>query len=112
MKGGLGSGAIQAISKRIQKNSDYETAIRDTIFIGKRAMPLGRYLTKKLADDIGVPEKEFKQRFENILMEYNDPDNQDFENQGAFVSKLLDDYRGKRLSSEKRNKLYSAKKSL
>lgn len=110
--GGIGIGAINEASKVINEKEDYQKTIRDIIFIGRKPMPLGRYLTRKLAEKTGVSEKEFTKRFNNILLEYNDPDNQDFDNQAQFVNKLLDENRGKRLSSIKRNSLKKERRSL
>jgi hypothetical protein len=107
--GGIGIGVIEEMAKTLKKNNVETTEIRDCVHIGKKPLPIGRYLTKKLAQKLDIPEKEFTKRFYQLLDEYDKTFNMDDPN---FVVDLLDRFKGKRDSAINKQNLFTAKRRL
>lgn len=59
--GGLGYNAIVQIAKKIKKK---DTGIINSVYIGKRKYPIGRYLTRKLNELRGFDEDKLQESFE------------------------------------------------
>ncbi len=75
--GGIGAPAIRAIGKNLRSNSHFtEHDIMQSLQVGGKNFPIGGYLTRVLADTLGVSQGVFKQRlFEyqtELLLNYYD----------------------------------------
>jgi len=107
--GGLGIGAIRIIAKKLLENKFEDRKIIKELKYGNKSMPLGRYLTKKLAEEINVDESEFLSDFwvyqEEIFEKH-------MKNKGLYYDNLTEDKKSDRLSQEKKHKIFSAKRGL
>lgn len=106
--GGIGVPAIRILAEKLTNSPYFKPRPIREIRIGNQTLPLGRYLTEKLCDQIGVTEDQkrielYEYQFE-MINKYSDSTN--------FLGALLDDTYSKRLSKEKRYKIYSKRKSL
>jgi len=108
--GGIGIGAIRELAERIQGSRYRPDIIVRSINHGKKSKPLGRYLTNKLCDAIGITEQETKAEFwnytEKIFQEHMN------ELKGTYYDKLRDSTKAKRLSQEKKHKIYTQGRTL
>lgn len=115
-KGGIGYAAILEIAEKIKKNPQNEGRILETLLIGRKALPLGRYLVHKLADELKIDKKEFTKKYYKYVMEnekkYGNPDDKSDMRHGRFMNKMLDETKGKRDSQKKRLELKSRRKKL
>jgi len=111
MNGGLGLNAMYELGPAIEK----ERQINPTIGVvrqiqrGRKKLPLGRYLTKKLAEISKTPTELFAQEFydyqSNIFSEYLD-------DQGKFMINYQNATEGKRNRQERTSKIFSQKRNL
>lgn len=113
VNGGLGFQAIYLMAKAMRDNKDWERRIvREFHYGKKKKMPLGRYLTKKLAEIIGISETEFEEAVyewqETIFNKHLTDDSKD----GGYLKRIIDEDEGKRISLIKRNKLFRKKGKL
>lgn len=107
MKGGLGIGAVYKMAEQIKNKEHFEPKLIKQVMYGKQAVPLGRYLTKKLAEKIGVPESEqltdFWQYQEEVLGEY-------LENGNKWYEELQKNTEPARIAKKARHKLFTSKR--
>lgn len=98
--GGLGIEAIKGIAQSLKdQNQDERVGIVNGLSHGRSKMPLGRYLTKKLANNLGLDDNAFGLEFwewqQELIEKYNKEDEifidnfkKDFENEVARKEKL------------------------
>jgi len=108
--GGLGFGAIKQIGEELKNNPHWnQNDILDKFQHGKHQLPLGRYLTQKLAEILETPEEVFKQR----LFEYQ---NEFFErhinHKEHYYWNIVEEEGPKRKAIEKKSKIYKPRKIL
>lgn len=108
-KGGLGIGAVKKMADHIMKNEHFKPGLIKTVDYGKTTVPLGRYLTKKLADLLGIDEREqladFWRYQEEVFTKY-------MVDGTSWFEKLQEEDRPKRLAKEKRHKIYNSKRRI
>lgn len=108
VNGGIGYGAIKKIAQELLKNPYFEPRILRELNYGKKRLPLGRYLTNKLSDDLGVSdsdiEKAFKDYQDNIFdMHAGKPD---------YLDSIIDEESAKRYQQRKRYQIYKQKRRI
>lgn len=107
--GGIGYGAIRRIAQALKKEKTYDNRILREVSFGKKKLPLGRYLTKKLAEELGIQPSQFERDFENHQEEIF---NNYLTSDGKFIFNIIEDNKPKRLAMEKRSKIYKQKRIL
>lgn len=109
MNGGLGIKYIEKIAqdikkKKYSKNIDLEVIRR--LKIGSKNYPLGRYLTKKLCDLLGLNEK-----YEKEVKKYQLELINSFTGDEFYYNNIIENLRGAVKSKEKRSELYKKRRS-
>ena len=106
--GGIGSPAINNMAKEIKKDQYFELRTIRELDYGKNShMPLGKYLTKKLQDAIGVPEiirqLESYCNAKELHEAYSVDDNE-------YQLHMVEDFKNKRLSQRKKYEIHKQKR--
>ena len=108
-KGGLGKTFVENLGETINENPGVEKRIIRQIRSGGRLLPLGRYLTRKLADKIGIEESVWTEELEKYRTEIFT------ENHGrplvTYKQAIIDTGKGRADSIEKRLKIYQSKRN-
>lgn len=104
--GGLGIDAIRQIAKKLYSDAFFQKRILRELQYGKSKLPLGRYLVKKLADHLGIDNQEFINEYWSHHHELVGNLSDEFE----FYKKLEAEFGPKRLSQEKKQKLFKSKR--
>lgn len=107
---GIGLPAIFEIAKNIRKNKSYENGgvIREFKY-GKKTLPLGGYLTHKLAHLLGVPDYQFQTDFWEYQQEIFNKHESLSDN---FYFSIVDEFENERIIQEKKFKIYKQKRDL
>lgn len=107
MSGGLGLKAIDQISGQIINDKRFEKRIVDCLRLGNKKVVLGRYLTKKLSDKLGVDKNEFDKRLHKYQNEIYFDNLED----GTFsYKKFMEVDRQRSVISEKRYKIFNKRR--
>lgn len=107
--GGIGLGAIKEIADLYNDSGVKVTKVLDHITMGKKKLPIGRYLVKKLSTLVGVEEKAFVERYYELL----DKHDAEFDMQSdSYIVDMLDKYKGKRDSQINKNLIRKAKRTI
>lgn len=105
--GGLGLPAIRKIASHLKKNVHYSESYINSLRYGKKEMPLGRYLTEKLAELTGG--EDWSEEFYHLQ-------SQDFnENIGKgkiYYEEVIKNNAPKAHAIEKRNKIFKHKRKI
>lgn len=112
--GGIGIGVVNEIAKVFSDNQVSINEVRDYISLGKKKLPLGRHLTRALAKKLNIKEAKFKERFFDLLNEYEEcfhPKTGKDTDTGQFINNLIDHFKGKRDSVINRTELFTAKRT-
>lgn len=108
--GGLGIEAIKAISEKLKAQElDGQVGIVRELKYGKKGLPLGRYLTKKLANNLGLDDNAFSSEFWDYQQELIESFNLKDE---IFIDNFKEEFSGKVERLENRTKFFSKGKSL
>lgn len=102
-EGGLGIGAIKKMADKILEQEHFDIRKINAINYGSKTVPLGRYLTKKMAESLGISEREQladfwryqEEVFENYMV-----------NGTKWYEELQKQDESKRKSMEVRSKLF------
>lgn len=106
--GGIGIGAIRKIGKELKENKYVPKKVIRNIKFGGQSVPLGRYLTRKLAEEIGVPETEFLSDFWMYQEElFNKHLNAD-----VYFDSIIDEKKSERESQRKKHKIFNARRNV
>lgn len=106
---GLGKGYIDKIIKRFTENTNLKPEIIKTFKVGKKNMPLGRYLTKRLCDGIGITEGEWAKH----VSEYQDKIFEDhLESIDGIKNSILRESFPKRKSIQKKHNIFKQRRTL
>lgn len=108
-EGGLGLNITLKIGEAIKNDPNYKGHVVREFTHGKKKYPLGRYLTEKLADHLGVSEEQKKlelYKYQNELFE----DNLDIF--GNYYENIVDGNSQKRHNYEKALKMFSQGRSM
>lgn len=109
--GGIGKPAIGKIAESYRKQANKKPRIIREFRIGKNLYPLGRYLTKTLANELGVSDLQW----ERELAEYQIRNFEEL-NEGrtdeVYKNWVIFKGRGKRQSMEAKFKIYKQRRSL
>lgn len=112
--GGLGVNAIKKIAKQLKQSGFYDGhTVRSFMTSKRKNMPLGRYLLKKLAEELGTNHNQLIKEYYSYTDEF--VDNYYPEESGQFaeyMKAILDSSESKRKSREKKYKLFKKEKSL
>lgn len=111
-QGGIGYGAIRGLAQSILKNKNFDASsqavIRELRYNKKTRLPLGRYLTQKLIEELGLEEENVKREIMvyqyKLFQEANDGDN--------YYCTLIDNGSQKREQMRKKQKLFKQRRSL
>ena len=107
LDGGIGYPAIKKMAKNLTRNKYYEAVITRQIRFQGKMFPLGRYIIDKLNKELGIDP-------EQIRKDYYEYQIANFEKHGygpGFKRSITDEHRVKRLSQEKRHKIFSNRKA-
>lgn len=108
--GGIGYPFIKRIAEQIRDEQYIEPEIIESLRIGGKAAPLGRYLTQKLAADIGVNPQEFTKKYYKRLGELDEIGGAG--NKYEYYSNIIEHFRGARLSRQAKLKLKTQRRTL
>lgn len=107
-KGGIGLPAIDQIAANLKKKgSHYNGEIIREVNIGGKKLPLGRYLTQKLAERLGVDEKLKEEGVEftkNFVLDHI--------GKRHYYQGIVDEKSQERLVQEKKQKIFSQKRKI
>lgn len=107
--GGLGIGSIKKIAKVLSEDKNFDKKLVKTLRMGKRDLPIGRYLTNKLIEFRGMDPMVARAAFvayqESVFDEHMKP------NKHYYFS-LLEKDRVKRERQEKLQKIFKQRRSL
>lgn len=108
--GGLGIDAVMQIADQLKQNPYWtkEDILRHFQH-GSQQLPLGRYLTSKLAAALGIPEEIFKKQLFEYQKELFEENVRPGEN---FYWNVVDQHKQERLSLEKKHKIYNTKRTM
>lgn len=106
--GGIGLSTVKAVANIYKDHEKIPNNVVNSVSIGHKKKALGRYLTKKMAEELGqetkIVEDYYALQFDlDQLFDMEDPD---------YYHKMLDHFKGKRDSSLNKTNLKSAKRSL
>lgn len=108
-KGGIGLNAIKQIAKQLNENRFFNASVLNQINVGGKAAPLGRYLTKKLAEEIGITENQLKLH----LWEYQEQIfDKHLKNDEQYYLNVYKEKEGERISQKAKHKIYRKRKSI
>ncbi len=100
--GGIGLTAIDTIARKLISNPYFEKRIVKELHYGKSKLPLGRYLTRKLAEKLDIKEWQFGEEFldyqEEIFKKHLTQDS-------TFYKNLLEENKGSRDSQIAKSKI-------
>lgn len=112
--GGLGLKAIKKIAKQLKQSGFYNGhTIRSFLSSKQKNMPLGRYLLKKLAEELGTDSKQLIKEYYSYADEFVEnfyPE--DSSNFSQYMLNILESSYGKRKSREKKQKIFQQDKTL
>ncbi|AXL15472.1 replication initiator protein [Microviridae sp.] len=101
--GGIGYPAIKIIAQQLKKHADTDKRVTREIRVGGQKLPLGRYLTEKLSQELEISdrikEKELYDYQEDLFNTYMDSST-------TYYTNILDLNAPKRLSKEKRTEIF------
>lgn len=108
--GGIGYGAVKVIAEKLKKNPYLKlNGVLKQFNIGKRGLPLGRYLTKKLNEELGADEAVINRD----LWDYQeDLFNKHLREDVCYYQSIVDEHCHDRHVMEKRKKIYKQRKTL
>lgn len=109
-KGGIGAPAIRKIGKELKRNPYYSPSdVMQSLSIAGKNYPLGGYLTKVLAQELGTPESEFKRKLfdyqTELLLEY-------YDHSGGYYTNIVIDHDQNRLNQETKYKIFGSRRKL
>lgn len=113
MAGGLGIGAVRQIARQLERsphwNPDEQSIIREIKYGKSCRMPLGRYLTQKLIEELGIKEEkvinELYEWQEDIFEKHCDQDE-------SYYCSLVSEDEAKAYKQERKQKFFRQRKSL
>lgn len=108
-EGGLGIGVVRRIAKRARENRFYVPEFLSEITIGNRRLPIGRYLSQKLAQELGVDRYQIQEAIDKIHREDHE---KYISEQGFDVAAWHSSKEGKRKSQKKKHKIFKSTRSL
>jgi hypothetical protein len=104
--GGIGFGAVKRIAKKLKEDKNYDGfTIRDFTYGKNKKLPLGRYLTAKLCEELGIPEDQLKADFIEYQHDIFDVHAQDYINDYYFS--VQNEQASERHAQLKRYKIYN-----
>lgn len=104
--GGIGAPALDMIASRL-KGVNVNRVVRE-LFYGKRALPLGRYLTEKLRVKMGVSDMVKDMEYYDYQVSVVDKNVSD----GLYIDTLMSSTEKRRYRNERRNKFFKKGDSL
>lgn len=109
MSKGLGRDAITKIAAAIKSNTYYKgDTIRELLYGKNKKMPLGRFLTSKLCDELEIPEEQLRQEFKDYQNELFEQFESDFV--VDYYIKIVQEKASERHAQEKKTKIYERRK--
>lgn len=108
--GGIGYPYLKKIAESIRDDKYIEPQIIQSLRIGGKAAPLGRYLTRKLAEETNVDPKEFTKKYFERISELDEIG--EGGNIYEYYENVLDHFRGARLSRKKKLDLKKRRSAL
>lgn len=109
-EGGIGYPAIKRMAETISKNPMYDGNIIRELKYGKtKRMPLGRYLTQKMAEELQISPSKIQEEFWEYQQEMLD---KHLENGTYFYDSIVNEKRQERINKETRFKIYRSRRSL
>lgn len=111
-EGGIGYGAIRELAESLLKDKNFDASsqavIRELRYNRKTKLPLGRYLTNKLIEELGLDDDKVKREIMvyqyKLFQEANDGDN--------YYCTLIDNGSQKREQMRKKQKIFKQRRSL
>lgn len=107
MNGGLGYCAIEKIAVQLIESKVYNNSIIRSLLFGRRNLPLGRYLSQVFIDMMDLDDEAKKDLFnyQEAIFDKHILDNK------FYYSSLVEEDHSKRLSAEKRFKIFQKRNS-
>lgn len=107
--GGIGSNAVKQIADILLANPHFQSRIIREVKQGKAVLPLGRYLTQKLASALSIRDAEFTREFYNYqdeIFEKHDPTSTE------YFDNILNEDAAKAHAHSKRHNIKKSKRLL
>ena len=104
-KPGIGKPAVKSIAEAFKRYNKWDGRIVRELNLGKKTYPLGRYLTAKIAEEMGITQKQATKEF----MEYSEELHEKHGTGCLAVENILQDNKQRRLKQEKRQHLFFKK---
>ena len=108
-KGGLGAGAVQKVADQLKKEKYFDIKILREFVYGKKKMPLGRYLSMKLAERIGVSELDLKME---LWAHQEEIFEQHLKDDEVYYNNVQEEKQSERLSQEKKQQIFKQRKQI
>lgn len=106
-EGGIGVGAVKEMARKIRDKPYYKKEdrriIRELKYGKNNRMPLGRYLTKKLIDELGIDDYKLQSEIYDWQEQCFD---KHCDKELSYYQSLVEEEEGKRLKLEKKQKLF------
>lgn len=106
--GGIGSGAIKVISERFNRSMHCQSGVIRELKHGKKALPLGRYLTEQLNGSVGTSRKVVATELYNYQQKIIDKHL--FDNQ--YYQRMCNEMESERRRQQARYDIYKPKRSI
>lgn len=109
--GGIGFGAVEKIAKNLLENEYFKKRLIKSLKYGnKKELPLGRYLTKKLSEELKLSQTEIDLHYYNWQQDLFDSYLANFDKD--FLGNMLDGFKGKRDSRKGKEEIFKKRKIL
>lgn len=107
-KGGIGAGQARLYAQKLRNNKSFKEKFVETVKHGRKERPLGRYLVKVIADELGATEEDYIQR----LYDYQNELFEKHLDQPVYSDSVLAEKEVHRLQQEKRHKIFQSKRRI
>lgn len=120
-KGGIGYGAAKWMAFKLNQNEFFDKRIIQNVTYGTKERPLGRYLSRVIADEIGISEEEWRKQadcfYDDLLEEVYGQvtlDNAKPQEDKAitYYESIRNRWKQNRVVKEARHKIYKQKRRL
>lgn len=112
MKGGIGFQSVKKIAESLIKNKHWDNQLLRTINQGKQPKPLGRYLFKKMAEELNTDYRKITESYwENHYENYGHIE-ENAHSPGDYMRGVLEKFKSDRLSQEAKFKIHRKGKSI
>lgn len=109
MNGGIGLEAIKGMAEKLKRSPYYEPQIHKFIQYGKKKMPLGKYLMKKMSEEVGISQE---QRETDLFLWQDEMFNDFMTDDGSYYQNLVEGFKSNQDSLIKRHKIFKLRRKV